>query len=260
MIVLAQKNFDTIAFMRESWPRTSFVVIGATALAIRGHAPPRRSDDVDLAVAVEPEELSSLREALRPAGWEDVRRQPHRWRHYQLGLSADVVPAGANPGATSEVQLARGLVIDLRGLDVALAKAEDVAVICEGDESRMTTAPTPPLPVLMLLKMIAYVDKPTIREKDAADVGRVMLRYLGEDDERRWDPPQSTVYDEDLKGACALGADMHSFLSPAHRRLVELFMDSPIVRGELDRQAPFPNAGEGLVRAFYAGLEFRGPV
>jgi len=256
MITVPHKNFETLTLIRQSWTDVRIAIIGATGLAVRGHPPPRRSDDVDLAIAVEPEALRDLRSRLQPAGWEQERRMPHRWRHYRRGLRIDVVPAGSDPGAVSEYTLSPGLTLDVRGLDVALRSREDVEVACEGDTSNTVIAPTPPLAVLMLLKMIAYVDKPSIREKDASDVGRVMQSYVTEDDERRWDPPLSSVYEEDFKGACALGLDMQEHLTDEYRKIVEAFMDDSGARGALDRMSPVEDAGNAIARAFYVGLEF----
>lgn len=256
MITVPPENFETLACIQDSWSDVRIAIIGATGLAIRGHPPSRRSHDVDLAIAVEPEALPELRAKLRPAGWEQDYRMPHRWQHHRRGLRIDIIPAGAEPGTVSEYTLARGLRLDVRGLDVALHTTEDLEVACQSETSKTVTAPTPPLAVLMLLKMIAYVDRPSIREKDAADVGRVMLKYLDEDDERRWDPPLSSVYEEDFKGACELGRDMQTYLTDEYRKIVEAFMDDSRVRGALDGMSFVEDAGNEIARAFYAGLEF----
>jgi predicted nucleotidyltransferase len=256
MITLPPKNFETLTYIRDSWVDVRIAVIGATGLAIHGHPPPRRSDDIDLAIAVEPEALRELRSTLQPTGWEQVRRLPHRWRHFHHGLSVDIIPVGREPGAVSEYTLAPGLTLDVRGLDVALRTTVDREVACQGETGKTVIAPTPPLAVLMLLKMIAYVDKPSIREKDAADVGRVMLGYLDEDDERRWSPPLASVHEADFQGACELGREMQTYLTDEYRSLVETFIDDRRVRGRFDSMSSVEDAGNEIARAFYRGLEF----
>lgn len=259
MIAVPPKNFETLTYIQESWADVPIAIIGATALAIHGHPPPRRTDDVDLAIAVEPKALRALRSTLQPAGWEQVRRMPHQWRHDGHGLSIDIIPAGEEPGAVSEYTLAPGLTLDVRGLDVALRTTEDREVACldeTGATGKTVIAPTPPLAVLMLLKMIAYVDKPSVREKDVADVGRVMLGYLDEDDERRWSLPLASVYEADFQGACELGREMQNYLTDEYRSIVETFMDDPRVRGRLGSMSSVEDAGNEITHAFYRGLEF----
>jgi predicted nucleotidyltransferase len=252
---LPTPNFETLEYVIESLSHVPLTVIGATALALRGHAPSRRSDDVDLAVAIEPGELASLRTKLRPGGWEQERRMPHHWRHDRLRLRVDVIPAGARPGAVSSYDLGPGLTLDVRGLDVALRSSEVVNVSKEGDPSRTIDVPTPPLVVLVFLKMVAYVDKPHLREKDASDVGRVMEKYLAPDDVRRWEPPLAGIEDEDFKAAGALAEDMAPHLTLEYRKIVDTFMDDPVARGLVGLAFPSrENAGNELARAFAAGL------
>lgn len=144
MITVPQKNFETLALIRESWRDVHMAVIGATGLAICGHPPPRRSHDVDLAVAIEPDALPELRSRLKPVGWEQAHRMPHRWQHDRRGLRIDIIPAGSKPGVVSEYTLARGLTLDVRGLDVALSTSEDKVVACETDTVKTVIASTPP--------------------------------------------------------------------------------------------------------------------
>jgi len=256
MIRLPEKNFATLSYLHDSWPDVSFAVIGATGLALRGHPPPRRSEDVDITVAVEPEAFRELRSRLQPGGWEQVRRTPHHWRHYARGLSIDIIPAGAPPGRVAEYILGRGLSLDVRGMEVAIAHAEFVPTGCIEDASASVSAPVPPLAVLVMLKMFAFVDQPALRAKDATDVGRVLAHYLGDDDERRWSTPVAQVEDEDFKGACALALDLRPMLPEAYLPRVEAFLDDARVRGALGALfSGVPDGGEAIVRAFHQGLD-----
>ena len=256
VVALHRPNFEALECAMTAWPDIDLAVIGATALAIRGAPPARRSDDVDIAVAVGVHDLSEIGARLQPPGWEAQRRMPHRWRHHARRLRLDIIPAGVPPGHERSLQLARGLTIDVRGLEVAISSAEPVEVSCDGAPELRLTPATPPLAVLVLLKMIAFIDKPALREMDATDVARVMHAYLPEMDDRRWEAPVSTLHDEDFKGAFALGVDMRPHLIPEYQTIVEAFAHDAVARGKMQRYwSTRPDAGNAAARAFLSGLD-----
>lgn len=45
------------------------------------------------------------------------------------------------------------------------------------------------LSALVVLKIVAWLDRPYEREKDLGDLGRVLSTALDDVDERRWEPP-----------------------------------------------------------------------
>ena len=251
---LAEPTFKTLKAMNECWRGERYVVIGATGFRLRGHVFPRRSIDVDVAVAVSADDLTRLREALEPKGWEHVRRERHRWRHYRTGLEADVIPVADSSDESCD--LGAGLTLDLRGLAIALESAQSLTVHRNG---QTTSAPVPPTAVLCLLKMIANRDKPLVREKDATDVGRIVREYLPQDSMRRWEEPCVSIEDEDLKSACALGHDLCVHVGK-YKSIVESFWKDQAVRGLVEERDGFGEEarirGADIAHAFLVGFDF----
>jgi predicted nucleotidyltransferase len=81
-----------------------------------------------------------------------------------------------------------------------------------------------PPPVVAILTMVAFGDRPTERERDLVDIAHLLDAYVDEDDERRWDEtPDGTEFD--LAPAYPLGIDIARVLSrDAHRRVVSRFL------------------------------------
>lgn len=237
---LAPRAFETLVHVIASWPRESFVVIGATSILAHGVRLPRSTNDVDVVIALAAEHLPELRERLTPTGWETRPREPHKFRHHRASLTLDVIPAARSP---ERIQLARGLDIDLRGCEVALRHAMSVDVADAGSGATLTI-PVPPLPAIALLKLIAFDDNPQLREKDIDDVVTIAQHMLPDDDLARWESPLRSIRRHELQCFGALGASMRPYASPDYLDIPERVLSRRDARARLE--AAFAGRPRGL--------------
>jgi predicted nucleotidyltransferase len=179
--------------------------------------------------------LSAL--ASRP-GWS---RHPRREYEFTApgGAKVDLIPASPQLLRSGQLQWRNGDVMSLVGMDLAFEHA-----------ARHTGGVlVAPPPVVAILKMVAFGDRPTERERDLVDIAHLLDAYVDEDDERRWDEtPDGTEFD--LAPAYLLGIDIARVLSrDAHRRVVSRFLhqiEATESSGHLDgEQRPRPLAHRG---------------
>jgi len=153
---------------------------------------PRPTTDVDFAVVAS---LEAVRARLMEAGWT---RNPNKLQTWQrAGATIDVVPVTEEDLDMGVARLEDGFVMSVTGFDLAFTNT-DLIQIRDG-----FTIPVPRLSVLLLLKMIAWLDRPHERAKDLEDIVLIWDRALPELDDRRWDPVHPV-------GAAALEYDNQS--------------------------------------------------
>ena len=104
--------------------------------------------------------------------------------------------------------------MNLVGLRLAFDHNVPVAI----DERHSVRVAT--TPAIVVLKMVAFLDRPADREDDLSDIAQVLERYLGPADDRRWDLPT----DFDNASAYALGADVGSVVNEREREIVDDFL------------------------------------
>ncbi len=136
--------------------------------------PPRRTNDVDVAVVVEGlGDFDLLKDRLADYGFTRTRRS-HRLDHRDGWV--DILPF--NEAITRDgLQLEEGLTLNMAGFGYVVPNA--VAVPIEGGP----TLPLAPLPLYVLLKLVAFSDRE--EPKDLASVLHCLEHYL-EDDDRRY--------------------------------------------------------------------------
>jgi predicted nucleotidyltransferase len=205
----AQANL-LAALRRAGRPR--FVVIGATAL--HHHVPLRRQTaDVDLAVVADPEEIATVLRAQR--GWTPDPAHADRWKNGDERL--DVVPASSALVEAGVVRFERsGKELSLVGFDLALAHTVLVPVL----DVEVEVAE---LPAIVVLKMIAWLDRPEERRKDLGDLAHVLDRALADFDERRWESPLVDVEVED-QSAFFVGRSVRVIAQATHVGHVNEFL------------------------------------
>ncbi|MFO0680502.1 MAG: nucleotidyl transferase AbiEii/AbiGii toxin family protein [Sandaracinus sp.] len=198
--------------------------MGAAAL---GHHIPlsRVTRDVDLALVVAPQEISGLLSSL---GWRRDERLTHRW-YGAAGFRADVLPATPELVTTGSVQLDRGeKVMSLVGFDLALAHA--ATIVLDGTDADVKVAS---LPSLVLLKIVAWHDRPSERTKDLGDIALALINALSEDDDRRWDrddPIGASGVQFDEQSPYFVGLELGRIASEPHlietRRFIDTMMET----------------------------------
>lgn len=216
-LAISASHANQLARLRARSPELRVVMIGAAAL---GHHVEleRVTLDVDLAIVIDPADIQSL---LAPLGWTRDRKLAIRW-HGPDGFRTDIMPAppdllarGAIPmdGGDSEMRVI--------GFDLALDHATDVAL--PGTAETISVAS---LAALVVLKMVAWLDRPTERSKDLGDIALVLEQALPDDDDRRWDasdPVAASGVAHDLQSAYFVGLQVGG-VARDHHREVEAFL------------------------------------
>lgn len=189
---------DTLSAVAETWQDRRLYLIGGAALAIHG-VTRRDTDDLDLAVEVS---VTALKGRMASPGWQPVPANEQRWAYSQGGI-VDLLPFG-EPHRTSGVVRwpTSGQEMNIRGYHLLPETSQPNAVLPANVllAGRST---------LMILKLIAWNDRPLARTKDLGDIGCLLARFLEPDDARRWTGP---VLDRDLgyddASALALGIEL----------------------------------------------------
>ena len=194
-----------------------FGIVGALVPELLLDArPPRMTNDADATVVVESRaDFEVLKDRLADYGFTRTR-SPHRLQHRAGGL-VDILPFSEGIAPAGRLQLEEGLVFNMAGFSQVVPNAIEISIE-EGP-----TVPVAPLPLYVLLKLVAFTDR-----KASKDLGSVLhcLEHYLEDDERRYG------VDHDGAGvpydyACAylLGVDGRPFLDKPLRQAVTAILD-----------------------------------
>lgn len=245
MIPFTAEQVATLTDLTRRLGSIKTVLIGASAVNCYVSMDWRRTEDLDVVVAIDLDGFGELTRRL--VGWSRHPRREHEWRS-PAGARVDVVPAGpALLDAGVLVWPVQGNVMRLTGLDLAFAHARAF------DLGEVTIAVAPPA-VLVLLKMIAWLDRPD-REHDLADLAHLMEGWLAIDDERRFeaDVMENIDWYEDVP-PFLLGRDLGAVSGPSHRSAVEKFIarvgdDTTAAHGRLQALSPtsWRNREDGVV-------------
>lgn len=242
------------------WGRDSIVLVGASALACSIDMNWRETRDLDVSVAISIDEYpGGLRDL---PGWKPHPTLEHEWLSPK-NVRIDVIPGG-------EKHLNDGFIVwPLSGfrmslVGVRLAFSESLCVPVADDFE----IPVASAPVIAILKMTAYLDRPADRAKDLGDIGHVLEHYVTPDDDRRYsDDVLDRELDFDDVGAFLLGRDVVAVAQEPERRVVRAFIDRARSGGDqsatqarLLQQGPSnwgrdPHVMESRLKAFELGLQ-----
>ncbi|MPY86915.1 MAG: hypothetical protein GEU99_03240 [Luteitalea sp.] len=186
------------------------VVIGAIALRVWILHEYRVTEDIDVAVALDLDELQVLTVRLAFLGWRPDQRWEPRW-HSPHGARVDLLPIGLRARQKRQVVWPRAeTTMRVLGYEHVFQDAT-VHELEPGLRMRV-----PPLPVLALLKIVAYVDEPATRQKDLEDI-LVIIDTYEEDTERRFsDEVLDAGIQYDEAGAFLLGRDLQARCTSAY--------------------------------------------
>ena len=181
---------------------TQAVIIGATAYRIWTGDLNRTTEDMDFAVALDLDEFPRLTEKLEAERWRSHPKIQHRWISRQ-GARVDLIPAGENARRRKQITWPGTVTtMSLVGFDHVFAEAVECTV------ASGVTARVVPLSVLVLLKMVAFLDMPQEREPDLLDIASVMAFYESEGERRFGEDVIASGVDYDSAGAYLLGLDL----------------------------------------------------
>jgi predicted nucleotidyltransferase len=252
--MLLPEQEATLRRLSGLWRETPFVLIGASALALQIDLEWRQTNDLDVVISVA---LDNYPAGLGDvAGWRRLREGEHAWRSPD-GVKVDLVPA--DPGLLRAGSLTwpeSGFRMSLAGFRLAF---DHHILVPVGDDHVVAVAT---VPALVVLKMVAFLDRPAEREDDLGDIAQVVERYLNATDDRRWQLP----VDFDNASAFALGTDVGSMLREDERQVVDEFIRKATDEGDrhrthalLIRNGPFhwrehPEVLFDRLAAFEAGI------
>lgn len=164
-----------LRMVRTAFPTQALTLIGAAALGCHIPMRWRRTQDIDLVVAVSVEDASQALSAL--GSWVQDPRKEHEW-WAPNGACVDILPVSADALAHRVLVWPRtGHEMSLVGIRHALS-APPVPLVGGFELS------VPGVAVIALLKMAAYLDRPSERERDLKDLAHILDEYPSMDDER----------------------------------------------------------------------------
>jgi predicted nucleotidyltransferase len=208
MVALTPSQMAAVATIREAFADADVVLIGA--LALRQHLPfeHRTTDDLDLAVSVPLEGFVGPIISLE--GWRRDSTMEHRFLS-PAGQMVDVLPTGPELIEQGHIEWPSGERMSLVGFDLAFVHHTEETV---GE----TTMLVPTAAVIAFLKMRAWLDRPAIRTKDLGDLAHLLVGYVGDDDDRRFDDDifALNLDFEDVSPFC-LGLELGRIMTPLHQ-------------------------------------------
>jgi predicted nucleotidyltransferase len=152
-------------------------------------------------------------------GWKRNPEKEHEWLS-PAGVKVDVLPAGPSLLAAGEVIWpATGARMNLTGMRLALATGNTFVV-----ESGLSVR-VAPVPVIAVLKMVSYLDRPPERERDLEDLAYILENHVPPEDDRRF---ASEVIGAGVRyehaSAFLLGHDLKGLVNARERKAVDEFV------------------------------------
>lgn len=179
----------------------------------------RRTEDIDLVVAIDHADLQGLTERLVAQGWRVTPGVEHQF-HAPCSVRLDIVPASEALRALGRLRWPSGHVMNLAGVDLAFEYNDRVPLI----GTRSIAAAT--VPVLVMLKMVAWLDRPEERTRDLGDIAFVLDRYESQE-VSWWDEAFDEIRDAvqfEHANAWLMGSALREIAREEHRVLVERFV------------------------------------
>lgn len=233
--------------LRAHLPEARILLVGASALGLHVEMTWRATADLDVCVGIGIEDLSGISSI---AGWVRHPALEHRWTTPE-GVVVDVVPADDAALRAGTVRWPRcGQEMSLLGFSAAFRSAIDADV-------GGVTVGLPPASAIVLLKMVAYLDRPADRGKDLRDIAYTIDRPLADDDPTRFDDPAIRHLDLDYgeSGAFLLGRALAGIVDADENAAVLAFL--AMVEDEGDRHATGVKLARGAPPAWGGELDDR---
>ncbi len=208
-------------------------------------------------VALDLEGFKVFADELRTRGWTQEARKGQRWRA-PSGSIIDLLPAGAG------LRRAKRIIWPDSEFEMSLVGFEHVFTravpfsFAEGVQYRVA-----PLPVIALLKIIAFMDDQHGRGKDLLDLAELFRRYEGASDRIFSDEVFAAELKEiDYAGAFLLGMDVGAIATAEEAGVLAAFLQAQSVSDEelleLDREDMLQREAlrfQEQLRAFRKGIE-----
>lgn len=174
--MLTDEQRTAFAAIREIWPDERIILIGAGALRLQKRLP-RFTADLDIAVAVDLADYPGR--SLGTSPFQQELRQPQRWVH-DNGVAIDIIPAGAALRAQGHLDWPNAHRMSLEGFEALFS-----APLPFADPDLRVEIAT--VPIIVLLKMVAWLDRPAERTRDLQDLAFLLTDYLDEANDQDFD-------------------------------------------------------------------------
>lgn len=199
--------------------RADLVIIGAIAFQVYFPEVSRHTADIDFAVALNLNEFADLEKRIEADGWARTENREHRWRSAS-GTLLDLIPAGDQLREAKEIVWPESkFAMSLVGFDHVFSGSAPVR-FAEDLELKVI----PPV-VLMLLKIVAFMDDQNRRAKDLLDIRSLMRRYEADSSRLFSDVVlDAKLADFDLANAFLVGLDLSSLCTDEEKRIVRRFI------------------------------------
>lgn len=192
------------------------VIVGAIAYQLHFSDDELKTGDIDFAIALDLVDFAKLRAALSRMGWVQDPKREERWQS-KHGALLDLIPAGKTLRESKRFTWPNSeFTMSLEGFDHAFSEAQPVNVADD-----LVLRIVPPV-VLMLLKIIAFMDDPQRRGKDLPHIRALLSRYEGDSDRAFTEAPAELDYS--LASAFLLGLDLRELCTEAENELVRRFI------------------------------------
>jgi predicted nucleotidyltransferase len=152
-----------------------YYLVGVNAIALellkKGIKPTRGTKDIDFAIMISSiEEYESITTDLIKTGYHKVEAP---WTFYseKYGIVLDVLPFGEIEEKNTENFTKRNTDLHLLGFQEVLSESTPFPI-----EEKIVNIP--PLPGMILLKLIAWSDRPEERENDLEDILKIIQHYF----------------------------------------------------------------------------------
>jgi predicted nucleotidyltransferase len=220
VIELSKAEVDDLRNLSELCQRMNaeIVIVGAIAYQIHFADDELKTADIDFAIALDLADFARLQEELSTMGWTQDAKREERWRS-KCGALLDLIPAGEQLRGSRQFTWPKGeTTMSLAGFDHAFAEA-----LPERVANNLTLPVVPPV-VLMLLKIIAFLDDPNRRAKDLFHIRALLSRYEADSDRIFTDAIADAGIEYNLANAFLLGKDLRALCTDVEGELVKRFI------------------------------------
>lgn len=220
MIELSKAEIDDLRDFKELCRQMNadIVIVGAIAYQLHFSDDELKTADIDFAIALDMVDFAKLQAALSRIGWDQDPKREERWRS-KHGVLLDLIPAGKALRESKQFTWPHSeFTMSLEGFDHAFSEAQPVKVA-----DNLVLRVVPPV-VLMLLKIIAFMDDPQRRGKDLPHIRALLSRYQADSDRVFTEAITNAGLDYRLAGAFLLGIDLRRLCTEEETELVRRFI------------------------------------
>lgn len=198
---------------------SDLVIVGAIAYQHYFPDEDRHTSDIDSAVTLDLEDFDELKQHLMAMGWSNITAREHRWVS-QRGTFLDLIPAGKKLREAKSITWPQSqMTMSLVGFDHVFSDAQLVTL-----GGRLPIRVIPPV-VLMLLKIVAFLDDQASRAKDLFDIRALLSKYEADSDRVFSDAVlDAQLSDFSLANAYLLGLDLRSICTEEEVETVRKFL------------------------------------